>query len=33
VNIARLDDAWYASHWVGGRRLEVPVDAGWDQER
>jgi cell wall-associated NlpC family hydrolase len=33
VNIARLDDAWYASHWVGGRRLEVPMDAGWDQER
>jgi len=33
VNIARLDDGWYASHWVGGRRLEVPVDAGWDQGR
>ena len=35
VNIARLDDGWYASHWAGGRRLETPapVDAGWDQER
>jgi cell wall-associated NlpC family hydrolase len=33
VNIARLDDGWYASHWVGGRRLELPVNAGWDQER
>ena len=35
VNIARLDDGWYASRWVGGRRLETPaaVDVGWDQER
>lgn len=33
VNTARLDDGWYASHWVGGRRLELSVDAGWDQER
>lgn len=33
VNIARLDDGWYASHWAGARRLELPADAGWDQER
>jgi cell wall-associated NlpC family hydrolase len=33
VNIARLDDGWYASHWVGGRRLELSAAAGWDQER
>lgn len=33
VNIASLDDGWYASHWVGARRLELPADAGWDQER
>jgi len=33
VNIARLDDGWYASHWVGARRLELSVGAGWDQER
>ena len=33
VNIARLDDGWYASHWVGARRLDVPADTGWDQLR
>jgi len=33
VNIARLDDGWYASHWSGARRLELAADAGWDQER
>jgi cell wall-associated NlpC family hydrolase len=33
VNIASLDDGWYSSHWVGARRLELPADAGWDQER
>lgn len=33
VNIARLDGAWYASHWVGARRLPLPVDAGEDQGR
>jgi cell wall-associated NlpC family hydrolase len=33
VNIARLDDGWYASHWVGARRLALSADAGWDQER
>jgi len=33
VNIASLDDRWYASHWVGARRLALPADAGWGQER
>ena len=33
VNIASLDDGWYASHWVGARRLDLPADAGWDQLR
>jgi cell wall-associated NlpC family hydrolase len=43
VNISSLDDGWYASRWVGARRLELaaaptPIlgpdrDAGWDQER
>ncbi len=33
VNVARLDDGWYASHWAGARRLELAADAGWDQER
>jgi len=33
VNVARLDDGWYASRWSGARRLELAVDAGWDQER
>jgi len=33
VNIASLDDGWYASHWVGARRLALPAEAGWDQER
>lgn len=33
VNVARLDEAWYASHWSGARRLELAADAGWDQER
>jgi cell wall-associated NlpC family hydrolase len=33
VNVARLDDEWYAARWVGARRLEPVVDAGRDQER
>ncbi len=33
VNIASLDDGWYAAHWVGARRLELPAQAGFDQER
>jgi len=33
VNIASLDDGWYASHWVGARRLELPAQASFDQER
>src|SRR5262249_29257133 len=31
VNVARLDDGWYASHWSGARRLELAADAGWVQ--
>ena len=31
VAIAGLDEAWYAEHWVGARRLESPQPAG-DQE-
>jgi cell wall-associated NlpC family hydrolase len=33
VTIARLDEAWYASHWSGARRLEPPMQAAWGQER
>ena len=33
VNIARLDDGWYASHWVGARRLEARAQPGDDEER
>ena len=33
VSLASLDDGWYASHWVGARRLDLPAAAGWDQLR
>jgi len=33
VAIARLDEAWYASHFVGGRRLDRPVSAGDPEDR
>jgi len=26
VAVASLDDEWYASHFVGGRRIELPAD-------
>src|SRR5438445_8227298 len=33
VSIASLDDGWYASHWVGARRLEPRAQPGDDEER
>ena len=33
VAIAGLDEAWYASHFVGGRRLDPPVSAGDPEDR
>ena len=33
VAIAGLDEAWYASHFVGGRRLDRPVSAGDPEDR
>src|SRR5947209_5135645 len=33
VSIASLDNGWYASHWVGARRLEPRAQPGDDEER
>jgi len=33
VAIASLDDEWYASHFVGGRRLDPPVPATDPEDR
>ena len=33
VGIGSLDDEWYASHFVGGRRLDPPEFAGHSDER
>jgi len=33
VGIGSLDDEWYASHFVGGRRLDPPEFAGDSDER
>jgi cell wall-associated NlpC family hydrolase len=33
VAIAGLDEAWYASHFVGGRRLDPPASAGDPEDR
>jgi cell wall-associated NlpC family hydrolase len=33
VAIAGLDEAWYAEHWVGARRIEPLQPVGDDEER
>jgi cell wall-associated NlpC family hydrolase len=33
VSTASLDNGWYASHWVGARRLEPRAQPGDDEER
>lgn len=33
VAIARLDDEWYSSHFVGARRLDPPAPAGDSEDR
>jgi cell wall-associated NlpC family hydrolase len=33
VAIARLDDEWYSSHFVGARRLDPPAQAGDAEDR
>ena len=33
VAISSLDETWYASHFVGGRRLDLPVSAGDPEDR
>jgi hypothetical protein len=33
VAIARLDDEWYSSHFVGARRLDPLAPAGDSEDR